>query len=329
MKKLINGVDFGTVWAMSGFFNFYGQGWPYHKILKIFGINFKSVTFVSKTVTLLPREGNMPLKKNLMPVELIPKSVYLNFLHKYALNAVSLSGPGADEIISSVKLHQKVKPFQLSFMSVADSEKERLNEFDGFIKILLREYPNYQAKIGIQLNVTCPNTEHNNPEIKEILKMLDMCDPLIKKGITIILKINVETSLKNILIFGEHRNCHGICTSNTVNFGNLSEKIDWKKLFPNGSPLLKRNLNIRKPGGLSGAPLLPLVIKQIKELRKAGFRKHINGGGGILHKNDVNKIIEAGADSISIGSVAFLNPFAIPGIIKRASKLTSNIDKSN
>lgn len=329
MTKLINGVDFGTVWAMSGFFNFYGQGWPYHKILKIFGINFKSVTFVSKTVTLLPREGNMPLKKNLMPVELIPKSIYLNFLHKYALNAVSLSGPGADEIISSVKLRQKIKPFQLSFMSVADSEKERLNEFDGFIKILLREYPNYQAKIGIQLNVTCPNTEHNNPEIKEILKMLDMCDPLIKKGITIILKINVEMSLKNILIFGKHRNCHGICTSNTVNFGNLPEKIDWKKLFPNGSPLLKRNLNIRKPGGLSGAPLLSLVIEQIKELRKAGFRKHINGGGGILHKNDVNKIIEAGADSISIGSVAFLNPFAIPGIIKRASKLISNIDKSN
>mgnify|MGYP001591023282 FL=1 len=329
MKKLINGIDFGTVWAMSGFFNFYGQGWPYHKILKIFGINFKSVTFVSKTVTLLPREGNMPLKKNLMPVELIPKSIYLNFLHKYALNAVSLSGPGAGEIISSVKLHQKVKPFQLSFMSVADSEKERLNEFDGFIKILLREYPNYQAKIGIQLNVTCPNTEHNNPEIKEILKMLDMCDPLIKKGIAIILKINVEMSLKNILIFGEHKNCHGICTSNTVNFGNLPEKIDWGKLFPNGSPLLKRNLNIRKPGGLSGAPLLPLVIGQIKELRKAGFRKHINGGGGILHKNDVNKIIEAGADSISIGSVAFLNPFAIPGIIKRTSKLISNIDKSN
>ena len=323
MKKLINNIDFGPVWGMSGFLNFYGQGWPYHRILRIFGINFKSVTFVSKTVTLLPCVGNMPLKKNLMPVELMPKSVYQNFLHKYALNAVSLSGPGAREIISSPILRQKEKPFQLSFMSIASTETERLSEFGEFIKILSQEYPNYSAKIGLQLNVTCPNTEHDNPEMKEILKMLEMCDPLAEKGIAIILKVSVEMPTANIIIFGAHRNCHGICTSNTVNFGNLPEKINWHKLFPKGSPLLKRSLNIPKPGGLSGAPLLPLVIEQIKKLREAGFKKHINGGGGILYKNDVNKIIEAGADSISIGSVAFLNPFAVPGIIKGAYKLLS------
>ena len=321
MKRLINNIDFGPVWAMSGLLNFYGEGWPYHKILKIFGINFNPITLVSKTVTLLPNQGNMPLKKNLMPVELIPKSVYLNFLHKHALNAVSLSGPGADEILSSKKLQEKTKPFQLSFMSVAESSEERLSEFSRFMEILLREYLSYQTKIGLQLNVTCPNTKHDNPEMKEILRMLDMCEPLAEKGIAIILKVSVETPVENIMIFGTHKNCHGICTSNTVSFGNLPEKINWEKLFPKGSPLLKRNLNVPKPGGLSGSPLLPLVLEQIKELRKAGFSKHINGGGGILYKGDVDKILEAGADSISIGTVAFLNPLAIPGIIKCASIL--------
>ncbi len=321
MKKLVNGIDFGPVWAMSGSLNFYGEGWPYHKLLKIFGITYKSVTFVSKTTTLLPRAGNMPLKKNMMPVELIPKSVYINIFKQCALNAVSLSGPGAEEVLSSPKLHQKKEPFQLSFMSVAESSGERLAEFDSFIKILLREFPYYQAKIGLQLNVTCPNTEHDNPEMKEIITMLDMCDSLVAKGIAIIIKISVEMPTANVLTFGEHRNCHAICTSNTVNFSNLPNKINWKELFPNGSPLLKRNLTIKKPGGLSGAPILPLVIEQIKELRKAGFSKHINGGGGILHKKDVDKLVEAGADSISIGSVAFLNPFAIPGIIKQAYEL--------
>ncbi len=321
MKKLINGIDFGPVWAMSGLLNFYGQGWPYHSLYKIFGINFDKITFVSKTVTLFPRLGNMPLKENLMPRELIPKSVYQNFLRGHALNAVSLSGPGAEQIISSPKLKEKMAPFQLSFMSVAPTEKERLDELEGFLKILLRELPNYQAKIGLQLNITCPNTEHDNPQLKEILKMLDMCEPLARKGIAVILKISVEMPIQNILVFGEHKNCHAICTSNTVNFGNLPDKINWEKLFPNGSPLLKRELNIKKAGGLSGAPLLPLVIEQIKELRKAGFQKHINGGGGILHKQDADKLIEAGADSISIGSVAFLNPLAIPGIIKRAEDL--------
>ena len=321
MKRLINGIDFGPIWAMSGFFNFYGQGWPYHRLLKLVGISFKKVTFVSKTVTLLPRVGNMPLKKNLMPVELIPKSVYQNFFRKHALNAVSLSGPGAGEILSSLKLRKKTKPFQLSFMSVADSEKERLNEFNGFTKILLRESPNYQTRIGLQLNITCPNTEHDNPQMKEILSMLDMCDVLVEKGIAIILKISVEMPTANVLMFGEHRNCHAICTSNTVSFGKLPNKINWQRLFPDGSPLLKRNLNIPRPGGLSGAPLLPLVVEQIKELRQAGFAKHINGGGGILYKKDIDALVRAGADTVSIGSVAFLNPFAVPGIIKRAFEL--------
>ncbi|MES3032290.1 MAG: hypothetical protein V4699_03570 [Patescibacteria group bacterium] len=321
MKKLINGIDFGPIWGMSGFLNFYGQGWPYHRILKVLGINFKKLTFVSKTVTLRERLGNMPLKKNLMPTEILPKSIYLNLIHGCALNAVSLSGPGAEIVLTSPQLQEKKKPFQLSFMSVANSELERLSELDGFIKILLREHPKFLAPVGLQLNVTCPNTGHDNPELKEILKMLDMCEPLVGVGIAIILKISVEMPIENIIIFGQHQNCHAISTSNTVNFGSFPDKIKWKKLFPKGSPLLKRNLSVPTAGGLSGAPLLPLVVEQIKELRKAGFTKHINGGGGVLYKKDVDKLLVAGADSISIGSVAFLNPFAIPSIIKRAYKL--------
>lgn len=321
MVKRIHNIDFGPVWVMSGLLNFYGQGWPYHKILKILGINFKKTTLVTKTITLLPREGNMPLKKNLMPVEIIPKSVYLNFLRGYALNAVSLSGPGAEAIVTSPILHEKTEPFQLSFMSVADSEEDRLQEFSEFIKILLRELRKFKAPIGLQLNVTCPNTEHDSPELKEILKMLDMSEPLVKKGVAIVLKVSVETPARNILALAKHQNFHALCTSNTVNFGSFPDKINWKKLFPKGSPLLKRNMNIAKPGGLSGAPLLPLVLEQIRLLRQGGFTKHINGGGGILHKKDIEKLFEAGADSVSIGSIAFLNPLAIPGIIKRSYEL--------
>ncbi len=183
MAREINYINFGPVWGMSGLFNFFGQGWPYHRLLKLIGINFKGVTLVSKTVTLLPREGNMPLKKNLMPVELIPKSVHLNLWRGHALNAVSLSGPGAEKIVSARELKEKTVPFQLSFMSVAETKEKRLQEFDEFIKILLREYPEYKTKIGLQLNITCPNTEKDNPEMKEVLTMLDMCEPLVQKGI--------------------------------------------------------------------------------------------------------------------------------------------------
>ena len=42
---------FGPIWAASGLMNFFGQGWPFHKLLKWFGLCLKGVTFVAKTPT--------------------------------------------------------------------------------------------------------------------------------------------------------------------------------------------------------------------------------------------------------------------------------------
>lgn len=317
-KVKIHDIDFEPCWVQSGTLNFYGQGWPYHKLLKIAGIDFGGMTFVSKTTTLLPRTGNMPLKRNLMPKERFPKSIYINRKHKCALNAVSLSGPGAKVILGAHELHQMKIPFQLSFMAVEKTSDEKLREFVQFSKLLLWEKKYFSAPIGLQINVSCPNTGHGTPEFKEILEMLDRCDGLVAMGIAIIPKVSVEMPIENIIAFGEHRNCHAITTSNTVPFGNLPDKIDWEKLYPHGSPIEKRKLNIPGKGGLSGAPLLPLVIEQVATLRAAGFEKHINAGGGILYEEDVTELYEAGANSISLGSIAFLNPFAI-GKIRRAA----------
>ncbi|MCX6753434.1 MAG: hypothetical protein NTW62_03785 [Candidatus Nomurabacteria bacterium] len=311
-KVFINNIKFEPCWVASGTLNFYGQGWPYHKLL--IGLDFGGLTFVSKTTTLEERLGNMPLKENLMPKEWIPQSIHINRKHKCALNAVSLSGPGAKVILSSEKLHNKTEPFQISFMSVQEEEEDRIWEFQKFIKILLSEKSRFKAPIGLQLNITCPNTGHENPKLKETLRILDLCDPLIAVGMAIILKVSVEMSTDTILEFGRHKNCHAITTSNTVPFGKMPEKIDWKKIYPNGSPLSKRKLHVPGAGGLSGTPLLNLVIEQVKELKLKGFTKHINAGGGILCKEDVRKLKKAGADSISIGSVAFLKPLNIPGI---------------
>jgi dihydroorotate dehydrogenase len=322
-RTLIHGIDFGPIWAMSGLLNFYGQGWPYHKGLKILGINFKNVTLVSKTTTLLANEGNMPLRQNLMPKELIPISIYLNRKYMCALNAISLSGPGAHAIVGAPEFKKHPAPFQFSFMSVAKLPEQRLIEAREFVEIIVKQISRniFISKFGVQINETCPNTGHNNSELEEILQRLEIFYPLVGRGIPIIVKVSVEMPIENIMRIGQHPNCHGICTSNTVRFGKLEEKIDWKKLFPKGSPLEKRGLNIPGAGGLSGAPLLPLVVEQIKNLRKAGFTKHINGGGGILYKKDVDEMHQAGANSISLGSVAFLNPLAIPGIKRRAMEL--------
>ncbi|QQR79249.1 MAG: hypothetical protein IPJ68_03380 [Candidatus Moraniibacteriota bacterium] len=74
-------------------------------------------------------------------------------------------------------------------------------------------------------------------------------------------------------------------------------------------------------GGLSGRPLLPLVEDWVRRARRAGFEDHINAGGGILHPKDVNRLRKAGADSVSIGSVATLRPWRLRAIIDRAYDL--------
>ena len=61
---------FGRVFTASGTLNFFGDGWPYHKVYKkLFGeeFDFHGATFISKTTTYSSRIGNMFLKDNLQP----------------------------------------------------------------------------------------------------------------------------------------------------------------------------------------------------------------------------------------------------------------------
>ncbi|MEK7078406.1 MAG: hypothetical protein AAB911_02450, partial [Patescibacteria group bacterium] len=108
-----------------------------------------------------------------------------------------------------------------------------------------------------------------------------------------------------------HSACDAICISNTIPWGQLPDRIDWEGLFGSKiSPLAHLG-----GGGLSGKPLLPLVIDWITKARRVGLRKHINAGGGILSIKDGMKVFMAGADSISLGSIAFLRPWRVEGII--------------
>jgi len=100
----LRGVNFQPVWDASGVRNFFGEGYPYHWPLKPFGLNFKGSTFVAKTTTLLPREGKMPLVKigkHWYPREIKPACIYVDRKQGLALNAVSLSGPGAAALFAT------------------------------------------------------------------------------------------------------------------------------------------------------------------------------------------------------------------------------------
>lgn len=110
-----------------------------------------------------------------------------------------------------------------------------------------------------------------------------------------------------------HPNLAAICVSNTIKFG--WKGIDWKKVWgSDASPL--EHLG---GGGLSGPKLLPFVCRWIKELRDLGFKKPINGGGGIFCEDDVDEYYLAGANSVFVGTVATRYPRRVRAIIRCAN----------
>ena len=105
-----------------------------------------------------------------------------------------------------------------------------------------------------------------------------------------------------------------ITITNTVAFGKFPGQIDWKKLFGSEtSPLA--HIGAAGGGGLSGKPLLPLVVKWIAHVREMGVKTPIIGGGGILSIADAELVLRAGADAVSLGCVSMLRPWRVASII--------------
>ncbi|MCX6722156.1 MAG: hypothetical protein NTY04_03120 [Candidatus Staskawiczbacteria bacterium] len=324
-------IDFGPILDASGVEGFFGEGYIHHELLRLSGLHFYGSTFVAKTTTLNARlvpsakQGNMPMTGDgLRPKEFSPRCILPNFHYGnitlsmrmfrlgIMLNAVGLSGPGAKTLFETRRWQQKTEPFFISFMSVASTPKERLAELEQFVALFAKYLPDFNAPVGLQINFSCPNVGLDTScLVAEVTTGLDMASAL---KIPQMPKFNILTPVETAKKISEHTSCDAICVSNTIPWGKLPDKIDWKGLFGSDvSPLAEFG-----GGGLSGAPLLPLVAEWVLKARKAGLTKPINVGGGILSPEDVTCLREMGASSVFIGSVANLRPWRVQSIIQRA-----------
>lgn len=87
--------DRGRVFCAPGARGFYGEGYPFHRTSRRFGMTWDRTGFAAKTTTVEKRAGNLPLKDDgVTPRELIPRCIVVKWLSGHVLNAVGLSGPG-------------------------------------------------------------------------------------------------------------------------------------------------------------------------------------------------------------------------------------------
>jgi len=312
--KLRN-IKFGNVLVASGAQGFFGEGYWYHKWGRPFGLNFTGATFVAKTTTLYARAGNMPLHPDFTPRDRMPKCIVVKPWKGVALNSVGLSGPGAEALLETGQWQARKEPFMLSFMSVAPTAPHRISELVRFVDLLRERLHEFRAPVGLQVNYSCPNVGlHPGDLVNEVMTGLDMAHDL---GIPIMPKFNVLLPPQVAKEISEHDACDALCISNTIPWGALPDRIDWKGLFGNNtSPLAQFG-----GGGLSGKPLLPLLIEWLDHAQSAGVRKPISAGGGILSYEDAHQVMRAGADSIFLGSIAFLRPWRMQGIIRAVNNM--------
>jgi dihydroorotate dehydrogenase (NAD+) catalytic subunit len=300
----LRGIDYGNVFNASGARGFHGEGYWFHNFWKPFGLNFDGITFVSKTVTINPHRGNMTNK-------FIPSCIKTDFTKGIVLNAVGLSNPGMCEVVVNCVCKPELQSKQF-FVSFAPVSNDKIAEVMQFVRFINTCELSYNIQIGVQLNVSCPNAGTNHYEmLNDTNKYIDAFHEV---NAPLLVKLNALTPVGIAREIALNERCDGLICSNTIPWGQLPDRINWKELFGTDvSPLQKFG-----GGGLSGKPLLPIVIDWIKDAREAGITKPIIGGGGILSKEDALEVLNAGANAIELGSVFILRPWRVQSIVRCA-----------
>ena len=291
----------------SGTMGFFGEGYPYHKIIWPFAlVAKKTAMFVAKTVTVDPIVGNMSLKDDSSPSSMRPDCIFIDFkrwLRGGMLNAVGLSNFGVEYYLKKGLWQKRTKPWALSLMLVRKTREERVQEAREFVEIMLRYLNEFGILPILKLNISCPNTCHDvSGLVGEQREILSILAPL---GLEIIVKVNALSDIESVCKITEHDACSGICVSNTLPWAELPDWIKWE-VFPEliESPLAKYG-----GGGFSGKQLLKYVVTWIARARQAGITKPIIGGGGIFTPVGVWRMKKAGATSVSIGSPLLFRPW--------------------
>jgi dihydroorotate dehydrogenase (NAD+) catalytic subunit len=229
-------------------------------------INLGAGAIVSKSISLLPREGY----KN-------PTIVQIN-TNSY-INAVGLANPGLDYFLYEIS-NNKVPVF----ISIVGSN------YDDFSH-LVNKLKNFNI-LGFELNLSCPHVEKMGMEIGDDPNAVYDIVRIIKKNTDKPLFVKVGIGKSDIIKtakVAEEAGADGITAINTIR----AMKID----IDTGYPVLENKI-----GGLSGASIKPIGVRCVYELKK-NLQIPIIGCGGILSYEDVIEYLMAGASAVQIGSV--------------------------
>lgn len=244
---------------------------------------------ITKTITLLPKDGNPP-----------PRIVETD---SGMINSIGLQNIGVCAFVE--KPLEKLSKIGIPIIvSIAGACAE---DYCGIIRILNGQ----RAISAVEMNLSCPNLQkqiicHNGKLTRQIIKSVK---PISK--FPIIAKLSpLITDISKLAISAQEAGADAVSIANTY----PAMAIDIKTFKPKLAAV---------KGGLSGSCIKPITLAQVYEAHKK-IKIPILGCGGISKAQDAVEFILAGASCISIGSAALISPKTLIEIAEGIEKILTD-----
>lgn len=308
---LSNGHKF--TWGIaSGGLSFDGRGWPWEAPLEALGLIDTSLfTIVAKTVTRLPREGN--LKSLLWPWNCIRR------ISGGWVNKVGLTNPGMDWWFDTIGQFVDSRDIKLACSLFGDRDDllygtERANRCD---------------LVAIELNLSCPNAAHklqsstfsekdeNAAQMAIALEAVETIEKVcFSSKHPVIVKLSCNQPFLQIARLLSARNIAEAISMNSV---------PWETVNPGKkSPLHRLEKRIKGGGGgVSGQEAQPYNWSAMSQLANDPGDSTLAGnkipviGASIWRYSDIEKVFNLGSKAISFGSISIGRPLAPTRYVRR------------
>lgn len=248
------------------------------ELIRLFDSKIPSMDIITtKSFQVTPNEGNK------MPVITSPR------LGDFG-NSVGLRNPGMEKAYAELEMLRKEGLRAILNVSVS------ANSVEDFVT-LVKKFDSVADMI--ELNLSCPHAAKgygasigSDPElVKEYIRGINNAYPERKSLLIAKLTPNVD-DIASIARIAIEEGADGIAAINTVGP---------KEYYLDGQPILFNKLGGK--GGASGEWVKERAIEAISEIRNAiGDDPIILGMGGVSTAEDARRMIDAGADSVGIGS---------------------------
>lgn len=249
---------------------------------------FPFSAFVSKTVTVAPREGNPPPRLWEVPAGLI--------------NSIGLPNRGLRGYLEHdlPELAALAVPLIVNVMGFSREE----------VSVLVRAFSQRSEVSALELNVSCPNVATGmvmGADPREVAHLLDAVRPLTDKPLIVKLTPNAS-DVAAVAAAAESAGASALSLINTVRGMALDPD--------SGEPWLGG-----QTGGVSGPSVRAIALAQVHSVCSA-VRIPVVGIGGVQSGHDARDLIRAGATVVAVGTETFRDPAAGSRIASELDRLS-------